>query len=82
MSKFTYLIDQQASETMHVIIGDVQGSYQPIVISTTFSGHKKHTELVRLSRDQAWKLANLLYLASVQLPIPRDGVEYVGKVIG
>lgn len=78
----TYLIDQQASQQLHIDVADTQRTYQPIVISeyTPLTGSTRRR--LRLSREQALALAALLNDAAAQVPeVTTEGLEYPGKLV-
>lgn len=80
---FSYLIDSQASQQMHIDVEDEDKTYRPIKIRlyTPIINHK--VDLIDLSREQAIMLIEALSDSIKKCPdfSGNTKLEYPGKVV-
>lgn len=75
---FSYLVDQQCSYRATVV--SKPGAAWPIVLENGWSGDDRGTEVFRMSKAGALKLAAILFAEAMNLP-DETGSEYMGAVL-
>lgn len=78
-SSMSYLIDQQCSAEIELTIN--KDGAQPITLTENIAMADYSKELIKLSRVQALKLAEMLKNAALKCPKIKPGVEYPGFLI-